>query len=201
MNLPFKTYSLVAALFLLISTVFAQNDNQRLKFQIAFGVNSPSQSGFVDGFSSKGINFPTINLGAQYMFKKEFGAKLDFGFNRFSNESDAKKRYDYLTYLKQKVAEEVANEKMKNASEWKEKIYYQLMDVQALKLRFGNITFKISENISQYGSLINKYKNDDQIGSKVANLESKLTDLKNTFDGAFDPAEYINSATRMYKVD
>ena len=87
MNLPFKTYSLVAALFLLISIAFAQNDNQRLKFQIAFGVNSPSQSGFVDGFSSKGINFPTINLGAQYMFKKEFGAKLDFGFNRFSNES------------------------------------------------------------------------------------------------------------------
>lgn len=121
--------------------------------------------------------------------------------NRFSNESDAKKRYDYLTYLKQKVAEEVAKAKMENASEWKEKIYYQLMDVQALKLRFGNITFKISENISQYGSLINKYKNDDQIGSKVANLESKLTDLKNTFDGAFDPAEYINSATRMYKVD
>lgn len=89
MNLPFKTYSLVIALFLLISTAVAQNENQKLKFQIAFGVNSPSQNGFVDGFSSKGINFPTINLGAQYMFKKEFGVKLDFGYNRFSNESNS----------------------------------------------------------------------------------------------------------------
>ncbi|KAA3620926.1 MAG: hypothetical protein DWQ02_28575 [Bacteroidetes bacterium] len=127
-------------------------------------------------------------------------SKSEFEYN-FSRESDAKKRYDYLTSLKQKVAEEVAKQKQDNPNEWKEKIYYQLMDVQALKLRFGNITFKISENISRYTELIAKYKNDQQIGSKVATLESKLVDLKNTFDRAFDPAEYINSATRMYKVD
>ncbi len=127
-------------------------------------------------------------------------SKSEFEYN-FSKESDAKKRYDYLTSLKQKVAEEVAKQKKNNPNEWKEKIYYQLMDVQALKLRFGNITFKISENISRYNELIAKYKNDEQIGSKVATLESKLVDLKNTFDRAFDPAEYINSATRMYKVD
>lgn len=127
-------------------------------------------------------------------------SKTEFEY-KFSKESDAKKRYDYLTFLKQKVADEVAKQKKDNPNEWKEKIYYQLMDVQALKLRFGNITFKISENITRYNGLVNKYKNDKQIGSKVASLETKLTDLKNTFDRAFDPAEYINSATRMYKVD
>jgi hypothetical protein len=127
-------------------------------------------------------------------------SKSEFEY-RFSKESDAKKRYDYLTFLKQNVADQVAKQKAKNPTEWKEKIYYQLMDVQALKLRFGNITFKISENITRYNTLITKYKNDDQIGSKVSALETKLTDLKSTFDRAFDPAEYINSATRMYKVD
>jgi hypothetical protein len=127
-------------------------------------------------------------------------SKAEFEYS-FSKQSDAKKRYDYLTSLKLKVAEEVAKQKSKNPNDWKEKIHYQLMDVQALKLRFGNITFKISDNISRYNELIAKYKNDPQIGAKVAALEGKLADLKNTFDGAFDPSEYINSATRMYKVE
>ncbi|WP_299339015.1 outer membrane beta-barrel protein [uncultured Psychroserpens sp.] len=66
-------------------TLYAQKDTNKIKAQIALGVNSPSQSGFVTGFESKSLNFPTVNLGVQYMFKRQLGAKLDFGFNRFSN--------------------------------------------------------------------------------------------------------------------
>ena len=89
MNLQFKTYCfLVIALFFGFRSL-AQSDTQKLKGQIAFGINSPSSSGFVENFQAKGVNFPTINLGVQYMFKKELGAKLDFGYNRFSNESDS----------------------------------------------------------------------------------------------------------------
>ena len=64
---------------------FSQDDTSTIKAQFALGVNSPSSNGFVSNFESKSINFPTINLGLQYMFKKQLGAKLDFGFNRFSN--------------------------------------------------------------------------------------------------------------------
>ena len=52
----------------------------------ALGVNSPSKSGFVGDFQAKSINFPTVNLGVQTMFKQQFGAKLDFGYNRMSSE-------------------------------------------------------------------------------------------------------------------
>jgi hypothetical protein len=68
---------------------FAQKDTNVWKAQIALGVNSPSQSGFVEGFESKPINFPTVNAGFQRMFKRQFGAKLDFGFNRFSNGDES----------------------------------------------------------------------------------------------------------------
>jgi len=64
---------------------FSQGDTKTFKAQIAFGVNTPSASGFVNDFEAKAINFPTINLGVQYMFKPQFGTKLDFGYNRFSN--------------------------------------------------------------------------------------------------------------------
>jgi hypothetical protein len=36
---------------------------------------------------------------------------------------------------------------------------------------------------------------------KLQELGVKLDAMSDTFDGAFDPTEYINSATRMYLVN
>ncbi|MDT0558965.1 cell envelope biogenesis protein OmpA [Ichthyenterobacterium sp. W332] len=66
----------------------AQKDTNILKGQVAIGFNRPLWRGFVPGLNSQNINFPTVNLGLQYMFKPQFGAKLDFGFNRFANADD-----------------------------------------------------------------------------------------------------------------
>ena len=72
-----------------VTFTYAQRDTNKFKAQIALGVNSPSQSGFVDGFQAKSLNFPTVNLGIQHMFKPQLGAKLDFGFNRFSSDDNS----------------------------------------------------------------------------------------------------------------
>jgi len=65
---------------------FAQGATSTFKAQIALGINSPSSNGFVEDFKGKSVNFPTVNLGLQYMFKPVWGAKLDYGFNRISND-------------------------------------------------------------------------------------------------------------------
>jgi hypothetical protein len=91
MNTFFINFKQASAsiIFLFISiTGFSQAETSKWKVQLALGINSPSSSGFVSSFEAKPINFPTINLGVQHMFKRQFGAKLDFGYNRFSNESD-----------------------------------------------------------------------------------------------------------------
>jgi len=77
---------LVAILLLSSFTLLAQRETNKWKAQLALGVNSPSKSGFVGDFQAKSINFPTVNLGVQTMFKQQFGAKLDFGYNRMSSE-------------------------------------------------------------------------------------------------------------------
>ncbi|TDX00109.1 hypothetical protein [Dinghuibacter silviterrae] len=118
----------------------------------------------------------------------------------FSQESDAESRYQYLTMMRQSAADFATAERQKNPKDWKQKIYYQMMDVQSLKMRFGQITFRISENIGRYESLFDKYKLDPQIGPEIVNLQGKLSDLRNTFDKAFDPLDYIASTTKMYKV-
>ena len=119
----------------------------------------------------------------------------------FSRETDAEKRYQFLTELRKTASTLIAERKAADLKSWKQPIYYELMDVQSLKLRFGELTFDIRGIISKYETLIRKYRNDPEIGNKVQALEVKLNAMSDTFDGAFEPTEYINSATRMYLVN
>ncbi|WP_370478983.1 outer membrane beta-barrel protein [Tamlana flava] len=76
---------LAVMLFFYAFPGMSQGDTSTVKAQFALGVNNPSSNGFVSNFEANSINFPSINLGLQYMFMQKFGAKLDYGFNRFSN--------------------------------------------------------------------------------------------------------------------
>jgi len=78
-----KLWILVFICFTTLS--FSQSRTSDFTAQFALGVNSPSSDGFVTGFEANSVNFPSINLGLQYMFKPLLGAKLDLGYNRFSN--------------------------------------------------------------------------------------------------------------------
>ncbi len=119
---------------------------------------------------------------------------------KFNNESDAEKRYAYITEIRQRASAVVASQKTSLPKDWKENIYFSLMDVQSLKLRFGEITFRMHENMDEYSDLMKHYTNDPVIGVKIAALEKKLNELKEVFDNAFNPLDYLHSATRMYKV-
>ena len=70
-------------------TIFGQSDMNKWKVQLAFGVNYPDVDGFIKGFEAKPVNFPTINLGIQNMLARSIGAKLDLGYNRFSNADES----------------------------------------------------------------------------------------------------------------
>jgi len=118
----------------------------------------------------------------------------------FTHQSDASRRYGYLSAMREKAAEYVRGVKKENPKDWKENIYYQLMDVQALKVRYGDITYRIVHHINKYSLLINRYKTNKDIGPNVSKLDEKLTQLKATFDDAFEPTQYAHAATQMYKV-
>lgn len=120
---------------------------------------------------------------------------------RFSAENDAEKRYQYLTFVRKRTAELVAEQKQNAPKEWKEGIYFELMDIQSLKQRFGRITFLISSYVDSYHVLLTKYSDDPQIGERITLLEKKLSAVKDIFDVSFRPSDYLDSATRMYKVN
>jgi hypothetical protein len=83
-------HSVVFVVLLVISlNLNAQRDTSQWKALFALGVNYPLSGGFVPGVSASHVNFPTVNLGVQHMFKRQYGVKLDYGFNRFKNDTDA----------------------------------------------------------------------------------------------------------------
>ncbi len=81
----FKQTIVFISFILVTISGFSQAETSKWKAQFAIGGNHPFSEGFVEGYYAKSFNFPTINLGLQHMFKRQFGAKLDFGYNRFSN--------------------------------------------------------------------------------------------------------------------
>lgn len=94
-----KKYILSVLLTCCCLLTFSQSSKNVIKAQIAVGVNSPASSGFVETFEAKPINFPTVNLGVQYMFSEKIGGKLDFGFNRFSNSDQSPEFKDNYSRL------------------------------------------------------------------------------------------------------
>src|SRR5690554_2308952 len=126
-------------------------------------------------------------------------SKESFDIN-YTQETDANKRYQYLNELTSIISDRVGKERADNPKNWKNSFYYEMTEVQSLKIRFGTITFRISENINKYNDLIDKYKKSNHIGHNMADLEFKLNNLKNSFDKTFKPLDYINSANKMYKI-
>jgi uncharacterized protein Usg len=136
----------------------------------------------------KAQNFTVLKLNA-----------TDFNTS-FTSENDAFKRLNYLNELTKTTGVIVRDLKANSPKDWKEEVYYQMMDIQAIKVRFGHTTARIKDNITRYNALFQRYKNDADLGPKIPALENKLKDLANSFENTFNPQEYINSATRMYKV-
>lgn len=119
----------------------------------------------------------------------------------FTDETDAKKRTEYIINVSKIAENKIAEEKNKNPENWKQDYYNQMVNVQNLKIRFGTLTFRILENLDKYQALINKYKNDEFLKSRVGELGLKLKVVSNSFESTFNPQEYIRASNEMYIVE
>lgn len=120
---------------------------------------------------------------------------------RFTKESDARKWLSYMNELNGLAEKAVATKRAENSKEWKDEFYVQMQEVQSLKMRFGQVTFRISQNTASYNGLIEKYRGDASIGKKVGALSGSLQALQSAFEKSFSPLSYIKSASQMYKVE
>lgn len=85
----YKTLFCLIGSLMFINICLSQEGTSLIKAQFALGVGSPSSGGFVQNFKGKSINFPTVDLGLQYMFIPKLGGKLSYSFTRVSNEENS----------------------------------------------------------------------------------------------------------------
>lgn len=120
---------------------------------------------------------------------------------RFTDETDAKKRTQYILDISKIAEDKIVEARNKNGENWKQEYYNQMVTVQNLKIRFGTITFRILENLDKYKVLINKYKQDEYLKDRVGQLELKLNLVRNSFESTFNPQDYIKASNEMYIVE
>ncbi len=126
--------------------------------------------------------------------------RADF-IKNFTDETDAKKRTQYILEVSKIAENKIAEERIKNPENWKQDYYNQMVTVQNLKIRFGTITFRILENLDNYKTLINKYRKDEYLKDRIVHLDLKLDLVRSSFESTFNPRDYIRASNEMYIVE
>ncbi|MEE2771738.1 MAG: hypothetical protein VX712_05935 [Bacteroidota bacterium] len=119
----------------------------------------------------------------------------------FTNETDAKKRTQYMLDISKIAENKIVEERSKNPENWKQEYHDQMLQVQNLKIRFGMLTFRILENLNKYEKLIDKYDEDPYLKEEMKQLRLKLDLVRNSFESTFNPQEYIKASNEMYIVE
>jgi len=119
----------------------------------------------------------------------------------FTNETDAKKRTQYILDISKIAENKIVEERKENPENWKQEYHDQMLTVQNLKIRFGMLTFRILENLDKYEKLIQKYQNDPYLKNEMKNLKLKLDLVRNSFESTFNPQQYIQASNEMYIVE
>lgn len=120
---------------------------------------------------------------------------------RFTDETDAKKRTQYILDISKIAEDKIVEERSLNGENWKQDFYNQMVTVQNLKIRFGTLTFRILENLDKYKVLIAKYRQDEFLKDRVGQLDLKLALVRNSFESTFNPQDYIRASNEMYIVE
>ena len=121
--------------------------------------------------------------------------------DNFTNETDAKKRTQYILDISKIAENKIVEERKENPENWKQEYHDQMLTVQNLKIRFGMLTFRILENLDKYEKLIQKYQNDPYLKNEMKNLKLKLDLVRNSFESTFNPQQYIQASNEMYIVE
>lgn len=84
-----RRYLFMVLIIGISSNIQAQSERELWKLQFALGFNNPIDNISEDDYFTKSINFVSLNLGVQHMFKPRLGAKLDLSYNRSQSDSQS----------------------------------------------------------------------------------------------------------------
>ena len=136
-------------------------------------------------------------------------SQLDFyGLDRDSYKKEYLKatldhdRDEYKQECRKQIQSSLADMDKDPNSKWLEDVEIYMYKVQSLRLRFGELTSRMLNNIDKYQELIAIFSDNSkfpiEFTNKLANVSSSLQSVRSTFYKSFNPAKYIQDSTIMY---
>lgn len=111
-------------------------------------------------------------------------------------------RDDYKRQCREQIQSSLAEMDKNPNSEWLEDVEIYMYKVQSLRLRFGELTSRMLNNIDKYNELIAIFSDNKkfpvEFTNKLASVSTALQSVRSTFYKSFNPAKYIQDSTIMY---
>lgn len=126
--------------------------------------------------------------------------KSDFVANYMNTTLD-KKRDQFKKKCIMMINDKVKSAELKKDKSWLGEIETYMYKVQAIRIRFGELTYKMQENLNRYNELIDTYNTNIfpvEFKNKLVNLRSSLNQVRKTFNDSFKPQTYIEDSSTMY---
>lgn len=108
----------------------------------------------------------------------------------------------FKLYSKEKILSKLNMLEQQNKPNWMGRVERYMYQVQSVRVRFGQLTSRMLNNIGKYEELFDKYKDSKKFSSefikKAEDLKSDLSDVKKNFVLTFKPNQYIEDSAVMY---
>ena len=136
-------------------------------------------------------------------------SQLDYyGLDKDSYKKDYLKatldhdRDEYKQECRKQIQSSLADMDSNPNSKWLEDVEIYMYKVQSLRLRFGELTSRMLNNIDKYQELIAIFSDNSkfpiEFTNKLGNVSTSLQSVRSTFYKSFNPAKYIQDSTIMY---
>lgn len=108
----------------------------------------------------------------------------------------------FKVYSKEKILAKLTKLENGNNQDWMGNVETYMYQVQSIRIRFGELTGRMLNNIEKYENLFSKYTDPDKFSAefvtKAKELKADLKQVKENFILQFKPSKYIEDSAVMY---
>jgi len=108
----------------------------------------------------------------------------------------------FKVYSRKKILEKLQSLEKGNNQNWMGKVETYMHQVQSIRIRFGQLTGRMLNNIEKYEKLFSKYTDPNKFSAefvtKAKELGTDLKQVKENFILQFKPNKYVEDSAVMY---
>jgi len=108
----------------------------------------------------------------------------------------------FKVYSREKILDKLQSLESGNNQNWMGSVETYMYQVQSIRIRFGELTGRMLNNIEKYEKLFSKYTDPNKFSSefvaKAKDLKIDLAQVKENFILQFKPNKYIEDSAVMY---